>query len=1001
MHVRKPKNFKRSHLAAAMFAALTIPVAASSFAQEGEQEADTKEANSDATTLDKVTVTGSRIARDTFNSVSPIQVITREETTLAGLNSTAGALQSTSVTAGSSQINNSYGGYVTNGGPGANTLSLRGLGATRTLVLLNGRRVSPAGSRGSVGATDLNVLPSSIVDRIEILKDGASSIYGSDAVAGVVNIITRRNLDGFLVEGQYNATADGGGDQMRSAVTWGTTGDRGYFTGSFEMYSRTNMTWGQRDWMDCQTDYRRTSNSSGVGAWGSGDFIDPRTGQPKCYTITGTGSNGVTVNTIGTGNMTGVAAPGTTATVFNRWRPNASVTTGLVGYEGVGGTGSNNNVRDTTDPRMFQASLISPAKTKTAFLQGGYDLNTLGNAEAYFETLINKRESWQDSHRQLSLDYAQGSPLIPAGLASAPISQTAPTLITNGRPLHIRAFISTGIYRSEQEVDFYRATGGLRGDLPWSDWKYDASLSHANSDASYSFPLFLTDRLSQSLDVVSNGAGGFVCRNTANGCVAAPALTPAVVGGALPKDWLDFVQAPIEGSTKYKESTVNFTVNGSLFSLPYGEARSAFGLEYRRAEIDDTPSIHMQTGNTYNFSGAAITRGKDSVWEAFGELELPLLSGVTGAEELAVNLSGRYTDYESYGSDTTYKIGLLYTPVNWLSLRSAYGTSYRAPALFEQFLGSTSGFVAASNDPCNNWASGDPESNRYRNCQSEGLPGNFQQTSSVQINTLGGAENRLSAETSKNFTAGLVLQPELSPRIGNIQFAIDYYDIEVNDGVARLGYTNLIPMCYDDVDFRNGGAYCQLVQRYPVGHARQNQLVINDSYVNLSVNKVRGFEYNLRYTRDIGPGQFRANAMVTRYLEQSSKLLPDDTLDDANGNIGAPAMTGSLNLAYRYKAWDFYYGAEWVDAMSSYDWYGQNPETSTYKMDTPDYYLHNLSVQYKGDSWSATAGVRNVADKTPPPISQGFANRMGNSPLYSGFDYFGRSFFVNFTKAFN
>ena len=126
MHVRKPKNFKRSHLAAAMFAALTIPVAASSFAQEGEQEADTKEANSDATTLDKVTVTGSRIARDTFNSVSPIQVITREETTLAGLNSTAGALQSTSVTAGSSQINNSYGGYVTNGGPGANTLSLRG-----------------------------------------------------------------------------------------------------------------------------------------------------------------------------------------------------------------------------------------------------------------------------------------------------------------------------------------------------------------------------------------------------------------------------------------------------------------------------------------------------------------------------------------------------------------------------------------------------------------------------------------------------------------------------------------------------------------------------------------------------------------------------------------------------------------------------------------------------------------------------------------------------------
>ena len=994
---------RQKQLTTALITAMLMGTAGMAYAQSSPAPTDEEEAAEakNATNLDRVVVTGSRIARDTYSSVSPIQVVTKEETTLAGFNSTTGALQSTAVTAGASQINNAYSGYVTNGGPGANTLSLRGLGATRTLVLLNGRRVSPAGSRGSVGSTDLNVLPSSIVDRIEILKDGASSIYGSDAIAGVVNIITRRNLDGFLIEGQYNTTADGGGDQMRAAVTWGTTGDRGYFTGSFETYSRTNLTWDQRDWMDCQTDYRRTySAAAGAGPWGSWDFVDPATGQPKCYTITGTGNNGVTVNTISTGNMTGVAAPGTTATVFNRWRPNASVTTGLVGYEGVGGTGSNNNVRDTTDPRMFKQSLISPVTTKTAFLQGGYDVNALGNAEAYFETLINKRESWQDSHRQLSLDYARGSPLIPANLASAPVTQNPATLITNGQPLHIRAFISDGIYRAEQEVEFYRVTGGLRGDLPWSDWGYDFSVSHANSDASYTFPLYLTDRLAQSLDVVSNGAGGFVCRNASNGCVAAPVLTPAVVGGALPQDWLNFVRVPITGDTNYKESTVNFNIDGSLFSLPHGEVRSAFGLEYRRAEIDDTPDINMQTGNGYNFSSAAITRGKDSVWEAFGELELPLLSGVRGAEELTVNMSARYTDYESYGADTTYKVGLLYTPVSWLSLRSAYGTSYRAPALFEQFLGSTSGFVAAANDPCNNWASGDAESNRYKNCQSEGLPGNFNQTSSLQVNALGGAANNLEAETSKNFTAGLVLQPELSSSFGDIQFAIDYYDIEINNSVVRLGWSNLIPACYDDPDFRTGGSYCALVQRYPAGHSRQNQLVIDDSYINTAVDKVRGFEYNLRYTRDIGPGQFRANVLVTRYLEQASKLFADDDLENANGIIGAPAMTGTLNLAYRYKAWDFYYGMEWVDAMSSYDWYGQNPETSTYKMDTPDYYLHNLSAQYRGDSWAATAGIRNVSDKTPPPISQGFANRMGNSPLYSGYDYFGRSFFVNFTKSF-
>src|SRR5690606_5861365 len=192
------------------------------------------------TQLNTITVTGSRISRDVFNSVSPVQVVTREETTLAGFDSTTAALQSNTVTAGSAQINNAYGGYVTNGGPGANTLSLRGLGASRTLILLNGRRVAPAGSRGSVGSADLNVLPSSMIDRIEVLRDGASSIYGSDAVAGVVNIITRQNLDGLTVTAQHNAPMDAGGAgyASRFSVAGGMSGDRWRASGSVEHYRR-------------------------------------------------------------------------------------------------------------------------------------------------------------------------------------------------------------------------------------------------------------------------------------------------------------------------------------------------------------------------------------------------------------------------------------------------------------------------------------------------------------------------------------------------------------------------------------------------------------------------------------------------------------------------------------------------------------------------------------------------------------------------------------------
>ena len=948
--------------------------------------------------VETLTITGSRIARDTFNSVSPVQIITREETTLAGFSSTTAVLQSTAVTAGGPQINNAFGGFVVDGGPGVNTISLRGLGATRTLVLLNGRRVAPAGSRGAVGSADLNVLPTAIIDHIEILKDGASSIYGSDAVAGVINIITRKNIQGLTLEGQYNTTEDGGGDEQRYSATYGTTFDRGFIAGSAELYRRSAITWADRDWMKCQTDYRRTSSGGTVGEWGSADFIDPLTGRSKCYTITGTGNSGVTINTIGTGNITGVGAAGSVGTVFNRWRPNSAITTGLPGFEGVGGGANSLNVRDTFEPRMMNQTLISPAEVKTGFVQGAYDLRALGNAEVYFEGLVHQRESKQVGYRQLSLDYARGSPLIPAGLAGVPNLQAAPTLITNGQPLQIRAFIGFGNYDSAQELDYHKATAGIRGNLPFSDWKYDFNGSFSKSEASYMFEQWLTDRLAQSLDVVAGSGGRFVCRNPANGCVAAPVLSTAVIGGVLPRDWVEWTFVPDTGNTEYQETAFNLGLTGSLFDLPHGKVRSALGFEYRRAEINDTPSINMQTANVYNFSSAAITRGKDSVWEVYGEVEVPVLAGMPFAEELTVNVSGRYTDYKSYGADTTYKAGFLYSPVKWLSFRGSHGTSYRAPALFEQFLGSTSGFLSSQLDPCNNLGAQDQTTVRARNCVAEGLPPTFTSTSSVQVNAIGGAAAGLKAETSENTTLGIVLQPNLPPGMGNLSFAVDYYKIQVDNGVDRVGATAILSLCYNDPGFIAAGGYCRLITRAPAGTNRA--LTVNDSYINVSTDLVRGLDYTLRYTRDIGPGNLLVNAVVTRYIEQAAKLFPDDPLVNFNGRLRAPKLTASMDLQYTWKEWKLRYGLDWIDEMSDYQFFEQDPATSTFKMDTPEYYLQHLSLQYKGDKWAVIAGVRNLANKTPPPISQGFTNRVGNAPLYSGFDYFGRTYFVNVTKTF-
>ncbi len=1032
--MNKHRNLNRSPLALALAAILVIPAGAA-YAQSTEgaqadsstldQTADAnkdKDAKAEAAkkkvqNLDAIVVTGSRIAKDTFNSVSPVQVITREETTMAGFSSTSGVLQSNAVTGGTEQINNSFGGFVVDGGPGVNTLSLRGLGATRTLILLNGRRVSPAGSRGSVGSADLNVLPNAMIDHIEVLKDGASSIYGSDAVAGVVNIITKPKVDGITFEFQQNGPQHGGGSESRFSVMAGTTGDRWRISGSFEYYQRNRLTIGQRGWAsDCPVPGVGLDTST--GKYGKDDYIDPATGKAKCWTLD---AGGVTINTLGTPWLIGQAglgslgyygtyAPGANPfppgiDYFNRWRPNSSVTTGLPGFEGVDYFG-----RDSFDPRMLQDDLISPAKTYTGFFQGSYDLHALGDAELYFEALLNRRTSNQSSFRQITLDYPIGSPLIPADLAAAlaPWGRAYPAQpTTKGKNVAARAFIGWGPYSSSQKVDFYRFTTGLRGNLGAS-WQYDFMVSAARSSADYQIQSFLTDRMAESMDVIQTSPGVFVCANPAAraaGCIPTPVLNSDTLAGNLPQDWRDYIMANTFGSTVYTEQTVNLNVNGPLFDLPYGTVYGAFGVEYRKGKIDDQPDPNSVAGNLFGLTSAKPTYGSDAVREAYAELEFPLLAGVKGAEELTVNLSGRYTDYDSYGDNTTYKVGLLWTPISAISLRASYGTSYRAPALFEQFVGATTGFANQSTDPCNDWGSKNPTSQVYQNCASDGLVPNFQQTSSVEVATVGGAALGLSAETSKALTAGLVFQPEFPEWFGDLSFAADYFDIQVDNGVQNLSAGSILGLCYGSTtaDYNADNGWCNWVTRNP-----DNSLDVTSGYVNISTNKVRGWDFTTRYVRDIGPGSFRATVQLTNYLEQSGRTFPTDPLVNWVGTVNSPKYTGNIDLGYTVENWHFRYGLDWIDNTESYTYYADGDQATydnlvaTYDLSAPNYILHNISLQYRGDKWAVTAGVRNLADKNPPTISggAGITNMIGNSPLYSGYDYLGRTFFINLSKTF-
>jgi len=284
------------------------------------------------------------------------------------------------------------------------------------------------------------------------------------------------------------------------------------------------------------------------------------------------------------------------------------------------------------------------------------------------------------------------------------------------------------------------------------------------------------------------------------------------------------------------------------------------------------------------------------------------------------------------------------------------------------------------------------------NCASEGLPAGFTATSGVRVLNSGGAAAGLKAETSKNVTFGLVLQPSLGTGMGSLSVAFDYFDIKVTNGVARAGATNILTRCYEDPQFRAGGGFCRLIDaRDP----SSNALTVNDSFVNLATDVVRGLDYTLRYTNEVGIGKLRVNLNVTQFRSQANKLFSDDPVDEFNGTIGNPKRSGTLDLRYEIKNWRLYYGLDWVGKMDSYAYLEEDPATSTYKLNTPNYLTHTLALGYKGDKWEATLGVRNFTDVKPPQISaQAGYNRVGNAPLYSGYDYSGRTVYLNASKTF-
>ncbi len=515
--------------------------------------------------LVEIVVTGSRIRRTEFTSPAPVTVITSERSQLAGLLTTEDILRGSTVASGE-QVNDTFGGFITDGGAGANTISLRGLGAQRTLVLVNGKRWSPSGVQGFTNSVDLSAIPSSIISRIEILKDGASSIYGADAVAGVVNVITKESLDGLQLNAQGLATGDGGGERYVLDASYGKVGDRGSFSISAQYAEQKAMVRADRGWAKCDT-FQRWTDQNGRGNL---DFTDPFTGEPLCFgpfeyfnaTAIGTLRYEPTLtdpfDTTNPYHDPRVAAflgiPYFTRAPVNGFLPGEPPldTSSFLPeslYQNDGGF-----YEDTQSAAISQ--IVNPTKlfSATSFGQLDFDLGA-GQSTVYYEAYFNHRETVSNNgYRQF---FPSVNPFTYDGADLHPYNPFAELAFFGnpafGQPTPVLPSYGLQDPRSFIDIDRYNAFAGIRGDLG-GDWDYDVVAGFGHSKGEYRSQEWLDGQVEAAINgVVIRPDGSVTCADEVladyPGCVPANLFTEdAQLRGVLPADVLAFISADTKGT---------------------------------------------------------------------------------------------------------------------------------------------------------------------------------------------------------------------------------------------------------------------------------------------------------------------------------------------------------------------------------------------------------------------------------------------------------------------
>ncbi|KQO02376.1 MULTISPECIES: TonB-dependent receptor [Stenotrophomonas] len=892
-------------------AALVVAVPAA-MAQEQQEK---------TTTLDRITVTGSNIPRTNTETPSPVQVITRQEIDRTGKNNVAEYLQ-TLTADGSGSIPKTFGNGFAGGGAG---ISLRGLGAGSTLILLNGRRMATYGlaDDGQKVFTDLSTIPLDAVERIDVLKDGASAIYGSDAIAGVVNIILRSDFTGVILRGSYGLSGDSDGSQRKATLTAGTG-------------SLADNGWNAFFSLDVgKSDAVRVSDRLNRKWIGTGDL------RPWGFTI---GNSQFLGGAITGANLNG-GGSSPTGSLFD------PATGQLVSLPGCSQF-SNITPQDPNGGCLWDAGkfrdLVPEEKYVNVFGRASFAFGD--NGEVYTEIGYSKKDTtFRNTPSGVSGGW--GYPGGPVNASSGDgATVLGPTHPDNpyGVPVRVRySAFDVGPRVTETNNEFMRFLVGVKGS--WGDWDYDTAYLHSSTDLTSTRTGFL--RYSAVLCALGdpNCAGGVW--NIGQGAEANPQSLYA------------YISPTIDARAKSKLDMFDIKVSRSLLDLPGGPLGLALGTEWRKTSNSLTPQTYTDQGDIIGLGYSAYD-GTQTVYAGYAELSAPVL------KSLELNAAVRYDKYEGGDDALKPKVGFKWTPVQWFALRGTYAEGFRAPNPAENGNGGLAAFSSAL-DPV-----------RCPDGQHPAPGGTADDCNARQIAIITKPNPALKPEESKSYSLGIVLQPTRTTSV-----TVDAWQIKRTNEITPSSTDSAIAAgdVLRDSNLLNGvpgtGSILAVNTAYVNASSTKVQGIDTDIRQDIPLGNAGDLRLDLQWSH-ISKFDLTEDGQVSKYAGTHGNC-------DVTNCIGTPKDKVNFGATWNYQAWSISGLANFIGKMDNVGEQGgaylAKYEDGTPVKKISSFTTFDLSGRWAvNDAFELSASVQNLFDRIAPldPVTYGAVNY---NPLhYSG-----------------